>query len=90
MFKHLAAAALATTALVSPLYAKPSDTDGKIVIGDMADMSGVYSAHSGAGVLAAAEMAVADFGGTVDGRPVSILSADYQLKVDIGMATANR
>ena len=36
----------------------------------------------------AAEMAVADFGGTVLGRPVEVISGDHQNKPDVGAAIA--
>lgn len=57
-------------------------------IGAMVDMSGVYSAHGGPGMVTAVQMAVEDFGGKVLGRPVEVLSANYQNKVDIAAARA--
>src|SRR3546814_17412648 len=35
-------------------------------------------------------MEVADFGGTVNGKKISVLASDYQNKVDITVATALR
>jgi len=52
-------------------------------LGAIVDMTGVYSAHGGPGMVTAVKMAVEDFGGKVLGRPIEILSADYQNKVDI-------
>src|SRR3984893_17282295 len=43
---------------------------------------------SGAGWVAAAEMAVADFGGTVLGKPITVISADHQLKPDVAAGIA--
>ncbi|MEW9899905.1 ABC transporter substrate-binding protein [Chitinivorax sp. PXF-14] len=60
----------------------------KVVIGVLTDMSGVYSSVAGKGSVAAAEMAVADFGGKVLGKPVSVVFADHQNKADIGVAKA--
>ncbi len=57
-------------------------------IGAIVDMSGVYSAHGGPGVVKAVEMAVKDFGGEVLGRKIEILSANYQNKLDITAARA--
>ena len=64
--------------------------DGPIQIGVLEDMSGVYARISGPGSVAAARMAVADFGGTVLGRPVEIISGDHQNKPDVGLALARR
>jgi branched-chain amino acid transport system substrate-binding protein len=55
-----------------------------VVIGDIDDMSGVYADVEGAGGVEAINMAIADFGGTVLGRKISVLSADHQNKPDIG------
>lgn len=57
-------------------------------IGTIVDMSGVYSAHGGPGVVTAVRMAVEDFGGKVLGRDIEVLSADYQAKVDVTAARA--
>src|SRR3546814_14709200 len=48
------------------------------------------SRHGGPGVVEAVKMAVADFGGTVNGKPITVLYADYQNKVDITAATARK
>ena len=57
----------------------------KVVIGDIDDMSGPYADVIGAGGLEALKMAVADFGGTVLGQPIEVLSADHQNKPDIAV-----
>ena len=56
----------------------------QVVIGDIDDMSGVYADVEGAGGVEAINMAIADFGGTVLGRKINVLSADHQNKPDIG------
>ena len=56
----------------------------QVVIGDIDDMSGVYADVEGAGGVEAINMAIADFGGSVLGRKVTVLSADHQNKPDIG------
>ena len=56
----------------------------KVVIGDIDDMSGPYADIIGAGGVEAIKMAIADFGGTVLGKPIDILTADHQNKPDIG------
>ncbi|MGO4715272.1 ABC transporter substrate-binding protein [Bradyrhizobium sp. 2TAF24] len=54
------------------------------------DLSSVYSDYQGIGSVIAAQMAVDDFGGKVAGRPVEVLSADHQMKPDVGAAIARR
>jgi len=56
----------------------------KVVIGDIDDLSGVYADVQGQGGIEAINMAVADVGGTVLGKPIVVLSADHQNKPDIG------
>lgn len=59
-------------------------SDGAIRIGVMNDQSGLYADLAGEGSVEAARMAVEDFGGTLHGMPIEILSADHQNKPDIG------
>ena len=65
----------------SPYAAHAADS---VVIGDLDDMSGVYADVEGAGGVEAINMAIADFGGTVLGKKITVLSADHQNKPDIG------
>jgi branched-chain amino acid transport system substrate-binding protein len=58
----------------------------QVVIGDLDDMSGVYADVEGAGGIEAIKMAIADFGDTVLGRKIVLLTADHQNKPDIGAA----
>jgi len=64
----------------SAAIAVPQD----VVIGDIDDLSGVYSDVSGPGAAEAMKMAIADFGGKVLGREIVTLWADHQNKPDIG------
>jgi branched-chain amino acid transport system substrate-binding protein len=54
------------------------------VIGLIDDMSGPYADIIGAGGVEAIKMAIADFGGTVLGQPIELMTADHQNKPDIG------
>jgi branched-chain amino acid transport system substrate-binding protein len=65
----------------SPYAARAADA---VVIGDIDDMSGVYADVEGAAGVEVINMAIADFGGTVLGRKIAVLSADHQNKPDIG------
>jgi branched-chain amino acid transport system substrate-binding protein len=58
--------------------------EGEVVIGNLDDLSGVYSDDGGPGSVEAEKMAITDFGGTVLGRKIVALVADHQNKPDIG------
>ena len=51
-------------------------------------MSSLYADATGKGSLAAVQMAVADYGGKVKGKPVQVISADHQNKPDVGVNIA--
>ncbi len=90
IFWRLLALAVLGTCLALP-YAAQAQVSGNVVkIGVMNDMSGVYSDVAGPKSVAAARMAVADFGGTVLGKKIEIISADHQNKPDIGTALARK
>ena len=57
-------------------------------IGVLTDMNGPYGDASGPGSVAAARIAVAEFGPTVLGRKIEILAADHQNKPDLGVSIA--
>lgn len=61
-----------------------------IRIGVLNDQSGAYASIMGPGSVVAARMAVEDFGPSVLGRPIEILVADHQNKVDIGTSIARQ
>ena len=81
--KSLFLLALSVT-LAGPAWGQFSDN--KIVIGVMGDQSGVVADVGGPGSIKAARMAVADFGGSIDGVPIEIITADHQNKPDIAAA----
>ncbi len=47
--------------------------DDAVKIGFITDMSGLYADIDGQGGLEAIRMAVADFGGKVNGKPITVL-----------------
>jgi branched-chain amino acid transport system substrate-binding protein len=63
-------------------------SDDVVKIGVLTDMSSLYADATGKGSLAAVEMAVADYGGKVKGKPVEVISADHQNKPDVGVSIA--
>jgi branched-chain amino acid transport system substrate-binding protein len=63
-------------------------SDNVVKIGVLDDFAGPYAANSGKGSLEAARMAAEDFGGKVLGKPIEIIYADMQNKVDVGSSIA--
>jgi branched-chain amino acid transport system substrate-binding protein len=61
-----------------------------VKIGVLTDMSGLYSDIGGAGSVEAARMAIADFGGTVNGKRIELASADHRNNPDVGAGIANQ
>ena len=77
---------LATAAALAAAAGSQALAADEVVIGDLDDMSGVYADVMGAAGVEVVKWAVADFGGTVLGRKITVLSADHQNKPDIGAA----
>jgi branched-chain amino acid transport system substrate-binding protein len=75
-------AALAAT--LGALTSQANAAADPVVIGDIDDLSGVYADAQGQGGIEAINMAIADFGGSVLGRKITLLMADHQNKPDIG------
>src|SRR5438309_11153347 len=68
-----------------------AEMSGDVVkIGVLNDMSGLYADIGGAGSVEAARMAITDFGGSVDGKKIELISADHQNKPDVGSAIATQ
>jgi branched-chain amino acid transport system substrate-binding protein len=84
----LSATVFVTTALAQQSSAGVEISDDVVKIGVLSDMSSLYSAATGKGSLTAAQMAVADFGGNVRGRPIEVIAADHQNKPDVGSTIA--
>src|SRR3546814_12068814 len=72
-------AALGACSAYSVVASAQNANDGKVVIGALVDMTGVYSRHGGPGVVDAVKMALADFGGTGHGKPTTVPFADYPI-----------
>lgn len=63
-------------------------SNNTIKIGVITDMSGLYADIDGPGGVEAVKMAVADFGGTVNGKKIEVVFADHQNKADIAASKA--
>jgi branched-chain amino acid transport system substrate-binding protein len=84
VFAATLSAAFATT----PSQAQISDDTVKI--GVLTDQTGLYADAAGPSSVEAVRMAIADFGGKVAGKPITMIDADHQNKADIGAAIARR
>src|SRR4029077_11956533 len=75
-----------SSALLASLWWFPAFADtGKVVIGDIDDMSGLYADIGGPGAVEAIKMVMAIFGGSALGQPIQLLTADHQNKPDLGV-----
>src|SRR5690606_7507291 len=63
-------------------------SDDVIRIGFITDMSGVYSDYDGSAGAEAIRMAIADAGGSINGKKIELLVADHQNKADVASAKA--
>jgi branched-chain amino acid transport system substrate-binding protein len=76
---------LVTAEAIAQGSAGAGKISGDVVkIGVLTDMSGLYSDLSGRGSVVAAQMAIDEMGGKVLGKPIQLISADHQNKVDVG------
>jgi branched-chain amino acid transport system substrate-binding protein len=64
--------------------------EAAIRIGVITDINGPLASATGRGSVEAARMAAEEFGSSINGRPIEILSADHQNKPDIGAAIVRR
>lgn len=88
--KHLNS--LGLLAILTALGLGPAHAEGisgnVLRIGFITDMSGVYADGDGPGGAEAIRMAIADFGGELDGRKIELLVADSQNRADVSSALA--
>lgn len=84
----LVAVTMGTGLLAGPSQAQISNDAVKI--GVINDQSSIYRDLSGKGGVEAARMAIEDFGGSVLGKPIELVSADHQNKPDIATSIVNK
>jgi branched-chain amino acid transport system substrate-binding protein len=87
--RYVQAAAAAAFACVL-LSVSAVAQNNAVKIGVLDDMSGPYAENTGPGDVAAVRFAIADFGGSVLGKPIELVTADFQSKVDVGVGIAKR
>src|SRR5262245_64112038 len=90
MFAKTLAALTASliTVLIPPASAEPPATPLKI--GLIGDFQSVYSDIGGPGNVEAAKMAIEEFGGTMFGKPIELITADVQNKADLAGSRARK
>ena len=77
-------------AVLASFSADAQISDNVVKVGVLTDLSGPAATPTGTGSVVAAQMAADDFGGSVAGKPIVIVSADHQIKPDVGSAIARR
>src|SRR5688572_7175066 len=89
---HAISRSLVLAALCFSISSMPQaqPADDVVRIGVLTDMTSVSADIMGAGSVLAAQMAVEDFGGTVAGKKVEIISGDHQQKPDVAVSVARR
>src|SRR6201985_2041904 len=80
---------LAIIAIGGLLVAQPAAAQG-VKIGILNDQSGVYADYGGKYSVEAAKMAIEDFGGTVLGQKIELITGDHQNKPDLAASIARR
>ncbi|WP_375775272.1 ABC transporter substrate-binding protein [Bradyrhizobium sp. ma5] len=85
------AAALTAVLCLAAVGSVRAQVSGDVVrIGVINDMSGLYSDLGGEGSVEAARLAIEDFGPTVLGKKIELMSADHQNKPDIASGIVRR
>jgi len=80
--------AAALAAWTAPAWAQLSNDSVKV--GVATDLSSLYADINGPGAVLAVEMAIADFGGSVLGKKIELVSGDIQNKADVAASLASR
>src|SRR5579871_2090907 len=80
---------MVAAAIGSLLLAAPASAQG-VKIGILNDQSGVYADYGGKSSVEAANMAIEDFGGSVLGQKIELVTADHQNKPDLATSIARR
>ncbi len=91
-FVHRLAAFAATSAVAAIVAAAAALAQGTapLKVGVLTDLTGPFADSGGAGSVLAATMAARDFGGTVLGRKIEIVSGDTLNKPDVASAVARK
>ncbi|MGE0221987.1 MAG: ABC transporter substrate-binding protein [Acetobacteraceae bacterium] len=85
---HWMAGAFALGLLAQPAAAQISND--VIKVGVLTDMSSLYADINGPGAIVAAQMAIEDAGGSINGKKIELIQADVQNKADVGTSIASK
>ena len=86
--KSMTLAIAGALALAAAGQASAQVSGDVVKIGFITDLSGLYSDIDGQGGVEAIKMAIADFGGSVLGKKIELVTADHQNKADIAASKA--
>ena len=74
--------------LVVALSLQARASERELTIGVLTDLSSFAASSMGPGSVVATQLAVQDFGGTVLGKPIKVVSADMQSRPDLAVTLA--
>jgi len=88
--KRLTFCGAALAAILSAAPALAQMSDGSVKIGVATDLSSLYADINGPGAVLATQMAIEDFGGSVLGKKIELVTGDIQNKADVAATMAGR
>ena len=86
--KILVTTVIAAAVMSMSTVSKAQISGDTVKIGFITDISGLYGDIDGQGGIEAIKMAISDFGGSVNGKKIELLTADHQNKPDIAASKA--
>lgn len=89
-FHRVIAATTFAASLMIGGAAQAQQNDLPLKIGVITDFASVYSDIGGQGNVEATKMAIEEFGGTMFGKPIELVTADPQMKADNAATIARR
>lgn len=90
LFHRAIAATTFAASLMIGGAALAQQSDLPLKIGVITDFASVYSDIGGQGNVEAAKMAIEEFGGTMFGKPIELVTADPQMKADVAATIARK
>ncbi|NEU94906.1 ABC transporter substrate-binding protein [Bradyrhizobium uaiense] len=81
---------LSAAGLIAAVLAGPALAQQTLKIGVLTDFQSVYADIGGAGNVEATKMAVEEFGGSMFGKPIELVTADALNKADVAATTTRK
>ncbi len=88
-YRTIAATTFAASLMIGGT-ALAQQNDLPLKIGVITDFASVYSDIGGQGNVEGAKMAIEEFGGTMFGKPIELVTADPQMKADVAATIARK